>query len=278
VRPRAAAALLVATPVLCARPATAQADRVQQYLGLAEATRAQPVTTAELDAAVLSPAGIEDVAALFEASLDERVTLDGASVTPELGGEATLEGGRVRFVVYPDPIHPVVRRMVALRDDPAEMLASLSSTPMGREVLAGAGGLHALLYRMTTQAPAAAERRAMDEVLRAAVARYFKTWTVTPETQAENIARHDWRGRYVGFWHLHPPRPGPGGPGAGLEPSLEDLQIAVEKGQLLTLVFQPDGFDLYDLSPLAGSGTPALSGARVVRHRSLEWMRRFQAR
>ena len=93
-------ALLLAPP-----GAAGQADRVQQYLGLAEATVARPITPAELDAAVLSAAGVEDVARLFETSLAEGLVVGGAFVTPELGGEATLDGGRLRFVTYPDPVH-----------------------------------------------------------------------------------------------------------------------------------------------------------------------------
>jgi hypothetical protein len=255
---------------------TAQVDRLQQYLGLAEATRAQPITPAELDAAVLSPAGIEDIAGLFESALAARLVTGGTPVTPELGGEATLDAGRLRFVTYPDPVHPVIRQMVGHADDPAAMLALLSASPEGRQVLAGAGGLHALLYQMTTELPTPAQRRAMDEVLRGAVMRYFKTWTASPEVQLDAIGRHEWSGRYVGLWHLHPPRIASDGYAPGLEPSTEDLAIGVEKGQLLTLVFQPDGFDAYDLAPVSASGTAMLSQARVVRHRSPAWELRFR--
>ncbi len=38
-------------------------DRVQQYLGLAQATLERPITPAELEAAALSPADGEDIAA-----------------------------------------------------------------------------------------------------------------------------------------------------------------------------------------------------------------------
>ena len=130
--------------------------------------------------------------------------------------------------------------------------------------------------QMTTEVPTPARRRAMDEVLRGAVLRYFKTWTASPEVQLEAIGRHEWRGRYVGFWHLHPPRIASDGYAPGLEPSAEDLAIAVEMGQLLTLVFQPDGFDAYDLAPVSASGMTKQSQARVVRHRSAAWKLRFR--
>ena len=272
----AAAVALALTLGPVATGARGEVDRLQQYLGLAEATRAQPITPAELDAAVLSPACIEDIAALFESALAARLDIGGTPVTPELGGEATLDAGRLRFVVYPDPVHPVVRRMVELADDPAAMLALLSTSPEGRQVLAGTGGLQALLHQMTTERPTPAQHRAMETVLRGAVERYFKTWTTSPEVQLEAIGQHDWRGRYVGFWHLHPPRITSDGYTPGLEPSVEDLGIAAETGQLLTLVFQADGFDAYDLAPVAASGTATLSKARVARHRSAAWELRFR--
>ncbi len=60
------------------------------------------------------------------------------------------------------------------------------------------------------------------------------------------IESTEWRGRYVGFWHIHPPRLSSRGFESGIEPSHEDLRNAVELGQFLTFVFQPDGFDAYD--------------------------------
>jgi hypothetical protein len=253
-----------------------ETDRLRQYLGLAQATLARPISAAELDAAVLSPAGVEAIAALFEASLSARINLKDSVVAPELGGEATLDGDGVRFVAYPDPIHPVVRRMAELKGDPAALLEHLSRSPQGTEVLKTAGGLHALLYQMTTRPPTEAQRRALDVVVRQTVDTRFKTWTVSPEIQRGMIDRHDWRGRYVGFWHIHPPRPDGDTYAPGLEPSLEDMTVAVEKGQFLTIVFQPGGFDVYDLAPVASGGRPELSRARLVRHRAPEWERRFR--
>jgi hypothetical protein len=110
-----------------------------------------------------------------------------------------------------------------------------------------------------------------------AAATHLKTWSVSPEVQRAMIEAHDWRGRYVGFWHVHPPRPDGSTYAPGLEPSLEDMVVALEKGQFLTIVFQPDGFDAYDLSPLSAAGRPDLSQARVIRHRSAGWQRRFRA-
>ena len=268
---------LGAALLLPASSGAAQTDRVQQYLGLTQATLNRPISAAELDAAVLSAVGIQDIAALFEEALASSLALGGSVVTPELGGEATLDGGRLQLIRYPDPLHPLVRRMVELKDDPAALLALLSQSAPGQEVLKKTGGLHALLYQMTTRPPSDAQRRAMDQVVLGAVATHFKTWTVSPEIQLEMIGQSEWRGRYVGFWHIHPPRQGAGAYAPGIEPSMEDMTIAVEKGQFLTIVFQPDGFDVYDLSSLAMSGRPELSAARVIRHRSAEWERRFRA-
>ena len=54
------------------------------------------------------------------------------------------------------------------------------------------------------------------------------------------------------------------------------MQNAIELGQFLTVVFQPDGFDAYDLSPLARVRRPDLTRARVVSHRSPDWKTHFE--
>jgi hypothetical protein len=252
-------------------------DRVQQYLGLARATLEQPITPQELDAALLSPAGVRDVAALFEQSLASAAATSSGAVIPELGGEATLHRGALRLAVYRDPRHEVIRRLPALADDPAALLDFLTGSVEGQHVLASTGGLHAHLFQMTRRTPTADQRRVLRRILDDAVATHLKTWTVTPEVQREMIEAFDWRGRYVGFWHLHPPLRTGERLAAGMEPSLEDMRIALEKQQLLTIVFHPDGFDAYDLEPLSRAGRADLALARVVRHRSPEWRSRFRA-
>ncbi len=271
---RVCASVLAVTFLAVAAPASAQ-DRTRQYLGLARATLEQPISPAELEAALLSPAGVRDIAALFEKSIAAGVVVAGVVVTPELGGEATLDRGALRLLEYPDPLHPVIRRMLDLRAEPKALLELLTASVEGQLILARTGGLHAHLFQMTTRTPTDEQRRVLDRILGSAVAVYFKTWTVTPERQQEMIEKNDWRGRYVGFWHIHPPVPAGGGRGAGFEPSAEDMGIALEKGQLLTIVFQPDGFDAWDLEPLARAGEATLSRARVIRYRSPEWRKRF---
>jgi hypothetical protein len=260
-----------------AGPAAAQ-DRTQQYLGLARATLEQPITPAELEAAVLSPTGVRDIAALFEKAVAASVVMRGDAVTPELGGEATLYRGQLRFVEYPDALHPVIHRMLELRRDPKALLDLLTGSVEGQQILSTTGGLHAHLFQMTTKTPTEEQRRVLDRILASAAAVHFKTWTVTPEQQQVMIEKYDWRGRYVGFWHIHPPVQGAGGFMPAFEPSTEDMKVAMEKGQFLTIVFQPDGFDAYDLEPLAAARQAVLSKARVIRYRSPEWAKRFGSR
>jgi hypothetical protein len=267
-------AVLAVTFLVAAGPAAAQ-ERTRQYLGLAKATLEQPITAAELEAAVLSPAGVRDIAALFAKALAAGVVIGGGVVTPELGGEATLDRGQLRFVEYPDALHPVMRRMLDLRNDPKALLDLLTGSVEGQQILATTGGLHAHLYQMTTKTPTDDQRRVLERILAGALAVHFKTWTVNPEVQHAVIENNDWRGRYVGFWHIHPPQQTLGGSAQGFEPSMEDMNIAMEKGQFLTIVFQPDGFDVYDLEPLATARQPVLSKARVIRYRSPEWAKRF---
>jgi hypothetical protein len=256
--------------------AAAQSDRKQQYLGLAAETLRRPIAHDELRDAFLSPAGVESMRALFERSIAESLDTGGALVTPELGGESTLSSGRLTLVAYPDPVHPILRGMFERKRDPALLLQFLESTPDGRKVLKGTGGLHALLYQMSRETPTEPQRALLDKVTASAVATYFKTWTADPEIQARMIETTDWSGRYVGFWHIHPPRLSSAGFESGIEPSIEDMRNAVELGQFLTIVFQPEGFDAYDLAPLAQSGAASLARARVIRYRSPAWKLHFE--
>jgi hypothetical protein len=112
-------------------------------------------------------------------------------------------------------------------------------------------------------------------VLDGAVATHFKTWSTDPVIQARMIETTDWRGRYVGFWHIHPPRLRAGELAEGIEPSVPDMTQAIELGQFLTVVFQPEGFDAYDLSALAAARATDLRRARVTRYRDPSWKDAF---
>jgi len=54
--------------VVAASPG-AQSEQKRRYLELAEATLREPITHDELRAAILSPAGVESLRALFELSI-----------------------------------------------------------------------------------------------------------------------------------------------------------------------------------------------------------------
>jgi hypothetical protein len=267
--------LVLAIPLLVAALQT-PTDGERQYLSLAQATLRRPVLADELRQALLSPAGTESVRSLYARSVEDSLVIRGGVVTPELGGEATLDDGRLTFVSYPDPFHPILREMVHLQDEPAKLLEFLQSSEDGKEVLSTTGGLHALLYRISTKTPSDSERTLLHSVVDSAVETRFKTWSADPEIQQRMIRSTEWRGRYVGFWHIHPPRASANGFAEGIEPSIEDMNNAITLGQFLTLVFQPDGFDAYDLSPLAISGRPELSRARVIRYRSEDWKSTFE--
>lgn len=254
---------------------SSQSAQQAEYLSLAAATLANPVTHSELSRAVLSTDGVAAIRALFEQSLAESLTVNGALVTPELGGESMLsDEGRLELVVYPDPIHPVVRELATRKDDPEELLKFLESSAEGRFLLKNTGGLNALLYQMTSS-PTEAQRDVLDDVIERTIAEHFKTWTTDPLIQAQMIEKTEWKGRYIGFWHIHPPRIKGASPTEGIEPSMADMRNAVDLGQFVTIVFQPDGFDVYDLSPLAALGHQDLSRALTIRYRSPAWKPHF---
>lgn len=254
----------------------ARLDGEQQYLKLARETLRRPISSEELRRAILSPAGVETIRSLYEHSVADSIVVPDGVITPELGGEATLDEGRLTFVSYPDPIHPILREMVNLQDEPSRLLDFLQSSADGKQVLSKTGGLHALLYRISDRKPTDAERELLGKVVESAIATHFKTWSADPEIQRRVIRSTAWSGRYVGFWHIHPPRVTENGFAEGIEPSLEDMNNAIALGQFLTLVFQPDGFDAYDLSPLALGRRSDLSRARVIRYRSPDWKLHFE--
>jgi len=256
---------------------SSQSAKQIEYLNLAQATLANPVTHGELSRTVLSADGVAAIRTLFERSLAESLTVNGVLVTPELGGESMLgDDGRLELIVYPDPIHPVVRELAARKDNPGELLEFLQSSSEGRFLLKNTGGLHALLYQMTSS-PTKAQRDVLDDVVERTIAEHFKTWTTDPLIQAQMIETTEWKGRYLGFWHIHPPRLNGRSPVEGIEPSMADMRNAVELGQFLTIVFQPEGFDVYDLSPLAALGHADLSRAETIRYRSPDWKLHFGA-
>ncbi|TDI38559.1 MAG: hypothetical protein E2P02_20270 [Acidobacteria bacterium] len=256
-----------------------QSDRETQYLELAQATLQNPVSTAELRTAVLSPHGVEAIRSLFERSMAESLNFEDRMVTPELGGEAMLTEGRLELVLYPDPVHTAIRELVALGNRPREMLSYLEGTSEGRRLLENTGGLHALLYRLASEsALSAKDLELLETIIANTVATYFKTWTTEPSIQVRMIEQTDWRGRYVGFWHIHPPRETGAGFQEGIEPSVADMRNAVELGQFLTIVFQPNGFDFYDLSRLAFLRREDLSEVERISYRSENWEPHFLSR
>lgn len=255
--------------------ALAQGAQMRNYIELAQAALLNPVRREELSAAVLAPDGVGSIQALFDLSIDASLSVGGVPVTPELGGESMLDAGNMIWVVYPDPVHSVVRQSVASKDNPEYLLGFLQGSADGRLLLKDTGGLHALLYQMSSTTPTLEQQALLETVLGRMVAQHFKTWSTDPAIQQKMIAQTQWRGRYVGFWHIHPPRLKNGSSVEGIEPSMTDMQNALELGQFLTIVFQPDGFDLYDLSALAASGRADLSKVGIIRHRSPAWRRHF---
>jgi hypothetical protein len=159
------------------------------------------------------------------------------------------------------------------------MLEFLGESEEGRGILKTTGGLHALLYQLSQSEPSAiseSQWSLLDRIISNTVRIHFKAWSVEPETQSAEIEKNDWRGRYVGFWHIHPPRWGREGLVEGIEPSMTDMTNAVQMGQFITIVFQPQGFDFYDLSGLSLTQQANLAHAKVISYRSAVWQRVFE--
>lgn len=254
-------------------PAMARAlERLDQWYGLV-ATEANPITHDQLRAAVLSPASVDRIRKVFEETIRRGVRIGGKWLTPEAGGEATIDT-ELRLIEASDPRWSTVQDLIGASADPKALADMYESRP----IEAGRIDTHGLLkvalarFRLGTRGAGTEVERALATLAQNAA----PTFSLGPEEQFILIATTDWQGRYVGRWHTHAPHDGTlGWTGSDL-PSFEDMQNAVRDGQYLTLAFQPDGFDLYDAEALADAGKVDLSLLKVIRYRSPSWREHFR--
>lgn len=261
-------------------PALSAALRhADQYFAMTPATVAQPPTHDELVAAATSPEGVESVARIFERTIAQRVTAPTGVIVPEAGGEAALDGA-MRFHEIPDMTRDVLPRVAGAADDADELARLYALYPEAMKAVDDNGLLANLLkMRPGWQARGMAKEK-IDKVLHLTVDTVLRntsdSYIFDPDTQFAAITSQDWSGRYVGRWHTHPPAVRGGGWGGADVPSGPDMDIASKDGQNMVFVFFPDGFDFYDLSPLAGAA-PDLDKVLKTSYRSPEWRARFQA-
>lgn len=258
----------------------ASLSRMNAYFGLTGPTLANPVTRGELAAAFAAPAAIEDVARVFEKSLEDRMSAAGKLYLPELGGELTLDGA-LAFHFHDDPQRPTLREIAANAGDPAALARIVAERPQDMERLDPQGILARHLEkrrqwdaedRIPRERRDSTLRMVVDTVVELAAGRYSGDFS----TQLKTMVADDWSGRYVGPWHCHPPDAGPDGWNGDYPPSEADYEAAAKNGQEIVVAFRADGFDAYELS-----GDPLGAGFRnavpFFSHRSEPWRARFQA-
>ena len=246
--------------------------RLNQWHGLA-ATKENPITHAQLKSGALSPASIDRIRAIFDEMIRRGVRIGAKWLTPETGGEATLDT-ELRLVEARDPRWSTIQDLVKLSDDPRAIATFCENHVEEIAQIDAHGLLKVAVARLRLAAPGSAEevRRALLTVAQNAA----PTYSLGPEEQFALVAGSDWKGRYVGGWHTHAPHDANGDWVGGDVPSFEDMQNAIQYGQYLTLSFQPDGFDLYDAAPLADAKRVDLTLLKVIRYRSREWRDRFR--
>ena len=255
---------------------------------IAPAVRRPSYSPDELRAAILSPGGVALVRALFESAAGSAASfrfkvpvphiagewapaakLDSMIVIPSIGGAFGLRGGRLEFARPADPALPVMRALAARSEDAVELGKIYSSHPAELETIDGGDSSHILRHALEAvpRIPPAPDR---DERVGRMLGR-------TVLTVVENCGENYVRALKAdgGVWHIHPPHfapdgwyvgPVPGDDEGGAVPSDFDRSSASERGQNLTLVFQADGFDAYDLA-----------WGRKIEYRSDAWARSFAA-
>jgi hypothetical protein len=246
--------------------------RLNQWYGLT-ATEANPITHAQLESAALSAAAVERIRGIFERAIARGVRIGTTWITPETGGEATIDR-ELHLAEVADPRWSTVQALVKVSRDPRAIAEWSQAHPAEIAAVDAHGLLKVALarFRLGTMGSSEEVQRALLTVARNAAA----TYSFGPEEQLALITGREWQGRYVGAWHTHSPHDVGGAWGGGDVPSFEDMRNAVEFGQFLTLSFQPDGFDLYDAEPLGDAKRIDLKLVKVIRYRSAEWRTHFQ--
>ncbi len=247
--------------------------RLGQWYGLTAATLAHPVTAAELGTAARSPASVERIADVFERSIGRGFWLGGRFKVPETGGEANLDG-ELWLRERADPAWDVARALSGRLDDEQAIAALWDARQAELAGLDNGRVLEFALRHWRLGGPALG--RAVRSAATTLVENASSAYSLSPQDQFRLIVESDWRGRYVGRWHTHPPHYAETGWSGGDVPSYQDMQNAVQDGQFLTVAFQPDGFDLYDASVLGEAGRVDLSLLRVTRYRAPFWEQRFE--
>lgn len=245
--------------------------RLSQWHGLA-ATSDNPITHEQLKAGALAPASVERIRTIFEMAIRRGVRIASKWLTPETGGEATIDN-ELRLVEAPDSRWSTIQDLVKVSNDPDAVAALCESRALEIAQVDAHGLLKVAVARFRLGAKGASDevRRALLTVAQNAA----PTYSLGPEEQFALIAGADWQGRYVGGWHTHAPHDANGQWVGGDVPSFEDMRNAVQYGQYLTLSFRPDGFDLYDAEPLADAGRIDLALLKVIRYRSPAWREHF---
>lgn len=260
-------------PSLALSPVMARTlRRLNQWHGLA-ATEDNPISHDQLRAATLAPESILRIQTLFEEAIGRGVRIGRQWLTPEIGGEATIDT-ELRLAEVADPRWRTIQELAGLSNDARSLAALFESRPEEMAQIDSHALLRVAVARFRSGAPGSSEevRRAVATVTRNAA----PTYSLGPEAHLAVVTGRDWSGRYVGGWHTHAPKEMGGEWVESDGPSFEDMQNAVQFGQFLTLSFQPDGFDLYDAGALADAGRVDLSLLKVIRHRSDAWRRHFE--
>jgi hypothetical protein len=248
-------------------------SRLNQWHGI-EVAAEKRITHDQLEAAALAPGSVARIRTVFEQAIRRGVRIGPKWITPETGGEATIDR-ELRLAEARDPRWGTVQELVKASEDP-KAIAAFCENRASELALVDVHGLlknASARFRLATAGSADELRRALLTVAQNSA----PTYSLGEEERLSLVTGEDWQGRYVGGWHTHAPHDANGEWVGGDVPSFEDMQNAVQYGQYLTLSFQPDGFDLYDADALGDAKRVDLKLLKVIRYRSHEWRKHFAA-
>lgn len=251
-----------------------------EFFGLTDATLANPPSHAELGAYFLSPDGVALVESLVRAAVGARIAYGGQYLIPELGGDATLEDGKVVLRFAEGRPDAVVRRLneVATAD---ELRALMSEEPAAMKRIDENGALAQLMESVKRLEEKGVEQSRIDSMVRSSAQDWTfisaYSWLLPIEEHVAFVSKQRWAGRFLGNWHLHPPMWSKGKFLSVGGPSGADLDGAQKAGGAFVIVFEPEGFDVFNLQDLDQRQYRESDPAWIVRYRDAGWAARFAA-
>lgn len=231
-----------------------------------------------------------------QAEIAEGPIIRSVVLIPETGGEVSLSNqGKIVFHRIPDGTRPLMRLMATYVSNVEGLSALYREWKPEMEIIDGMRSGHILMNLLELIASGHTARLSpflravqLQRTVLTVLENGADSYLINEYEKLDAVSQLEWAGRYVGRWHIHTPQilstgwhegptSHPYAKNAGLEPTPTDLNLLPVDGQSiegrgLTIIFFPDGFDVFDL--FTGKKNPY--SRKVVSYRSAAWKSHFR--